>query len=640
VHTTLESPPDARVRSASMIDGLTVALAAMGILGMLSGWWLLVLLSAALLVTSGLTMWLPGQLALCAATSALIAAAAVVGEAAAAFHQHLPGRGLVLLPLALGARLLLRDGVAPSGRTRSPSWRSAVVTAGPAIVACLIGLAQLLSTRLVAGWGLGGTDLAQHTVMLGQVQRAGLLDYGRDSYPRGLHMLIALCTSAPATDSSSLNHDLRVWGALTWLLFGLLLLASAAVTRQLAAAAALPERTALLLGLGTATVLLACRPLQVAFVYMGAAPSLLAVVVLWMLALPQLALRRLTLPFLAAAAFIVLAQLWQALLVAPAAVAVVEVVGLARARSLRRDALVRLCVAWLLAVAVAAPPVLALLRHGGLSLAATPGSIPSVPPAVGAVTAVALVLAAAESWRRGPHGILTVSSALLVVLAAFLRSSRHGLDLTSYYPMKVCWFIVLISAPLVATTAGRIWVATAVAVGPRLHNPSARRLVVVIAQALPFALVIALALPGLVSRGSLPRQAAGVGSLDDRGERRLALARAYGDRYAPARTLPVALALTDNAAQYGAYITSKLIRFRTGQPDTSGWVGSICKEARRVDDGHGVVVVTDLDVGLIQLLTGRQGCSGLEVVQVPGTDPRLVSAYEASVRQLMATGDL
>lgn len=636
MHTTTDRPADAAARVAPASLRLTVGLVALGLFGGITGSWLLVLLSAALLVATGLARWLPGELALCAAVSALIAVAAVAGEAAAALHVHLPARGVLLLPAALTAHLLLRRGSRPTARADSSRLRA--LAAVPAAGAALVGLAQLLSTRLVAAWALGGTDLAEHTVMLGQVQRVGGLDYGHDGYPRGLQMLIALCTTTGSSSFAALSRDLRVWGAVTWLLFGLMLLASATATRQLAVAAGLPDRTAQLLGLGTAAVLLSCRSLQGAFVLMGAAPSLLAVVVIWLLVLPNPRSPRLNRPLLAAAAFVVLAHLWQALLVVPATIAAVEVLALARARCLHRERLLRLTVAWLLALATAAPAVIALLRSGGLSLAATTGNIPPVPLAGGVVTIGALVLTAVGPHRRPARLLLTAAAALLVVVGQFLRSNHNGFDLTEYYPMKVCWFVVLVSAPLVGATAGRVWAAGTTAVRPHLRTRSGHRLVTVTAAVLPAALVIALALPGLVSAQSLPRQALGVGSLDDRGGRRLTLARDLAERYAPARTLPVALGLTYNVDQYGAYVTAKLLRFQTGQPATSGWVGTICTEARRVDDGHGVVVVTDLDVRLVESLTRRQGCSGLRVVRLPGTDPRLVRAYEGSVRKLLARG--
>lgn len=501
----------------------------------------------------------------------------------------------------------------------------------PAAAGAAIAVVQGGSTRVTASWALQGTDLAQHVVLLGDLQRVGSLGYTDEVYPRGLHMLLALVAapSAPDARAELLVHDLRMIAGATWLCLALLVLAAVSVVRRVAVSTGMSRWLALGTATALGTLLLLSNAVLETFVYMGAAPSLLAVVVLW--SVPLLALEAEGQPpvhallLTGAVATGLLAHLWQPLLVVPVvavAFCLLRHPGL-RGRTLalrsRRGSGPALLLS-ALAAAVTAPAVLGVLAGGGSDIAAIPGEIRPVPVAV--LVLGGLYLLAGRRCRAAVPGMAGTAAGLLLVTAVLLRSAGGGWDLSQYYPMKALWFLALLLAPLAAVTG-------AVLLGwlfPRAADLLARLgSAAAVARICTVATVVALAgafvLPQIVASRS---SALGtVRALWDEGHAdaglaQISLAQEQATRYTPAVTMPVAVGESVIFDAYASYVLSKLLSFQTGQEQTHGRPPTACADVADVAEGRDVVVITKLDPALLAPFLRDGGCGDVRIVQIPG----------------------
>lgn len=610
------------------VVGVASSQPALSLLGLMTG-------MAAVLLT-----WLAWDLALPAAALVLVGLASCGGVAAAATDVDMlasPGALVaVMLGWSLTALLLVR-------RLRVPGWRrpgpvegvAAWLAYGPALMAAAIAAVQAGSTSVAASWALQGTDLAQHVIELGGVRDAGQLDYVADLYPRGLHMLAALVggPGAPAEPGTLLAHDLRLFAALSWFALALVLLMGAGLVVRITAALALPTKTGLLATTSLGVLLLVLSGTLNVFVSMGAAPSLLAVLVIWSLPAARLELgaaareRRgaLTILLVAALSTALLAHLWQALLLVPA-VALLLSGAPRRWLHLPRQLGLRVTIAAAVAIAACAvlalPPVLGVMRAGA-SLAAIPGEVPRPPWPVLATGALAVVvLPLLRSRFRPLLGFVGPAVGLLMVTALLLRGADKGLDLTQYYPMKALWFLTLVLMPVTVVVAAaaalrgveRLWVVLE-------RFGAATRVARVTAFGVLAALVVSFVLPQVAAARSATLDALRPlwdPAAAETGEERLEIASRYGARYAPRVTVPVAVGTSAVLDRYGSYVVSKLMSYETGQPQSHGRALFVCSDVGVVAGDRPAVVVTKLDPTLLRQLMERDGCGDVPVVQIPG----------------------
>lgn len=610
------------------------------VVGLWSGQPALSLLGLMISTAAVLLTWLAWDLALPAAALVLVGLASSAGVAAAATDVDLLTSSGWLVAVMLGwsmtALLLVR-------RLRVPWWRrpapvksgAACLAYGPALVAAAVAAVQAASTSVAASWALQGTDLAQHAIELQGVRQAGQLDYLADLYPRGLHMLAALVggPGAPTEPATLLAHDLRLFAACSWFSLALVLLMGAGLVLRITSSVALPPRVGLLATTGLGVLLLVLSGTVNVFVSMGAAPSLLAVLVIWSLPAARLELgavareRRgaLTTLLIAAVSTALLAHLWQALLLVP-------VVALLLSGSPRR---------WLhllrqlgpraaagAAAAVAACALLALpallgVMRAGASLAGIPGEVPQPPWPFLAVGALALlVLPLLRSRFRSLLVLAGPTAGLLLVTAVLLRGADNGFDLTQYYPMKALWFLTLVLMPVTVVVAaaaavsggGRLWVVLA-----RLG--AAARVARVASFGVLAALVVSFVLPQIAAARSATLDALRPlwdPAAAELGEDRLQIANQHGARYAPRVTVPVAVGTSAILDRYGSYVISKLMSYETGQPQSHGRALFVCSDIDLVAGDRPAVVVTKLDATLLQQLMERDGCGDVPIVQIPG----------------------
>lgn len=577
----------------------------------------LALVGLCLATTAGLRRVLPWAVALVSAPLVLTLAATAVGLAASPLRPLSSSLVSVAIQLTvLGISLpAARTVMEPVHRPR----RGAIALLAP-LAAATIGLLQFVVDRLAASWGLMGTDIAEHVVLLGGVQEAGHLDYSHGGYPRGLHALLALVTAPQASAPRSielLRSDIILFAAVVWLAFAAVLLGAHVVASRVAVAGSLTGGSvaaALLPWL-----LLGWASLQLSFVHMGAAPSLLAVLSMWALPLWAMSSRsagRDALPravMVAAASGAVLGHLWQPLVIAPAT----GVVGMLIAGRMHRDrprkSAVILSVALSAAcAAVAAPALIGVVDAGGIGIAAIEGVIPHAPLAI-VVLILALDVAAlrrlprvaAGAWLGGLVGLFAVFAVLLI--------GAHG-DPSQYYPQKVVWFFCLVSAPLSATAAVHVLIRCArlLLMATRGHQRVMRVGISAIAVAGPLAVVV----PGMFAPTSMLRASVIAEPADGYAGRRIEIAAQHADAYAPAVTVPVEAGLLPGGR--GAYVQSKLIRFLTGQPTNFGYAGDVCADVRAVAGAHPAVVLTDVSPTDLRLNLNAGGCGDLRIVRADG----------------------
>ena len=262
----------------------------------------------------------------------------------------------------------------------------------PAWFAVLTGIVQFSVPGVAKSWAFWGTDLARHMTTISLLQQDGRLDYRATSYPRGLHMLAALVSvpGAPVGDPQKLlAYDLRLEAALTWFAMAIFLATAASLvllaSRRLELAPGVGTTAALLVGCGA----LITNTFVLSFVYPGAAPSLLAMAVL--VGVPLAATtwatrhRAAALLVICSIATLALAHLWQALAIAPVIAALILLVPASLGlRGVRHDREAQRTLAWaagcaVVCAALAVPPLVLVTQAGGLSLAATPGSLAGGP---------------------------------------------------------------------------------------------------------------------------------------------------------------------------------------------------------------------------------------------------------------------
>ncbi len=600
------------------------------------------------------------------------ATATAVAARRVPFDLAVPAGALGLLLLASGAGVLAgltgvdlssRPGllaaayVVASAAVLTDAWRrpastppSAVRGAGclafvPAGVALGTGLLQSVSTAVARSWAFWGTDIEHHMAMVSQLQHHGALDYGVSSYPRGLHLLAALGSvpAAPLDDPAALlGYDLRLVAALSWLSLALMLWTGTAVClyagRRLGLRRGIPEAAAVVLGCGA----LLTNTFLETFVYMGAAPSLLAVVALWALplaalAVPHLLRGALEVAVVGALATAAMANLWQALVLAPVVAVAVCLTLEARPRrwwpparrvagDLRRGAAALLLIA--AAGALAAAPVLQVQRAGGTGLAAAAGGLPDGPwrMLVPAVLLGLPVLVRLGGRAARLHAGTAIGLALVIV--ELLRGAGNGLDLGQYYPLKGAWFLTVFLSPALAlaVTAGAAALMRRTGVVLARTGPAAFVLRCTLA-ALVGALALTLYLPWLMGTGSdtsdawkavTPAEARGDGgAVPSMSAQRYDIAARFGT--GPRVAVPYYVGTSALFDSLSTRIVSELLTFQTGRPALPGDAQDLCAAITTVAGDDDAVVVSKLPVAQVERALVRDGCPGrAAVARLPG----------------------
>jgi hypothetical protein len=426
--------------------------------------------------------------------------------------------------------------------------------------------------------------------------------------------------------------------AATWLTFALMAGAAASVTvrvaRLLGSTDAIAVGAAAVCGAG----LLLFNQLVLSFVYMGAAPSLLAMVVLWALPLAalELDLRQVPRPgmallVVATASVALLGHLWQPLAVVPFVALFVVAV---RRRPHPSDRLPRrfavLSVgAGLVAVGLPAPAVLSVLHAQGLATAAITGSIPTVPLVllVGGAGSTAWL---AYRRRTASSRAFVGTAAGLVAVAAVLTLGSGRLDTTQYYVAKPLWFLGVALLPVFAAVGARA-VARVVVAARRQSDRlgSMARLTRAFVVASSVALVVAFVLPIEAVVGSAALDTVTTQEPTTASSRSYTTAVDYATRYAPAVVVPVELGSGPFPDFLPSLITSKLMSFMTGQPQNDGQPLMVCADVRAVAGTHPAVVLTTLDPAVLAPVMRAGGCPDVRVVRLPG--PRRTLAFPLDV---------
>ena len=582
-----------------------------------------------------LRRWLPTDLAVPVAVLGVLSGAVAVGVSAGLAEVNVLAR-----PQLTAAVLLTVSGMSLGPWARSTTrldsafQRHSWAAVGPAAVAFVIGILQMFSTGVAKSWAFWGTDMAHHMTILRQLQEQGRLDYAAGAYPKGLHMLAALVSvpGVPLQDPLRLmDYDLRLIAAVTWFALSLLLWTGGAVAIRLAATLTLRTRVGVVAALVLGAGALLTNTFLETFVYMGGAQSLLAVVVLWVIPLALLAripiMSRLSAVATASVlAVMLLAHLWQALIIVPvvalAAYGVGDLPGLLRsARSGSGWAAgLRALPVVVPAAALALVPVLTLQTQGGVSAAATQGDIPAGPwllLALAAASLVPLLLMFRRGWSR--H-LLGSTLGMLVAVAILLRGAGNGFDLDQYYPLKTLWFLLLLLAPVVAVWFA--WVATGVArAASRALSRTGSAAFVLRAgtTALLAALAFALWLPwmfgtGSATAGAWHRSTAADtveqnGTADNWSAQRYDIARRYGTAYSPARVVPYYVGNQTGLDGYGTRIVSGLLTFLTGQPEIAGDLPDLCDTVHQVAGTQPAVVLSKKPVSDVTKTLAAGGCA-------------------------------
>lgn len=585
---------------------------------------------------------LPFDLALPGSVAILTSTAIAVGLLAdLAGIDLLDSPGVTVASLLLCVSVLVVTAVAQPQTSPQLPTGVLLAAAAPATVAAVVGVAQSVDTALPLAWALDGSDITGHMGVLAHLQESGRLDYAWSGYPQGLHMLLALFSGPsmpPRSSPELLDYDLKLVATATWLSLALMLWSGSCLAARLTKVCQLPERTAWLSAGGFGLAVLFSTSFVELFVYLGAVPSLLAVTMLWLV--PHLLLARptswptLAIPSTAVSSMVV-AHLWQPLvIVAPlaAAVTAAAVPPKTAARTLRAllassgRRLAGMVLLTLAAVMAAAVALVGVQQKGGVSIAAIPGDAPTPPLTI---TAMALVAAVALTAHWANPAVRTlIGSAIggLVVAVVMLAGAGGGLDLSQYYPMKAVWFLTLMLGPVLA--AGVVWAVH------RLSRPAwtwlgqrgdLGRLGRAVLVAATIAAVIGLGLPRLLGPASATmRVLSGLYSTPAErlsvtsGAERRALALTYGTKFSPAATVPVAVGSSALFDRKASNIVSRLISFRTDQPQTSGNPEWVCKDLAQFPPRTDVVVITKLPTSLLQDLIAEQGCGPVRIVQIPG----------------------
>jgi hypothetical protein len=510
-------------------------------------------------------------------------------------------------------------------------------------VAVLTALLQAFSVDVAKSWGFWGTDLARHMTLIGGVQQAGALDYAGSGYPQGLHTLAALVSvpGAPLQDPTELlGYDLRLTASLTWLAMALLLWTGVALAIRLGHRAGLSDPVATGAALALGSVALLMNSFVNTFVYLGAAPSLLAVVVLWVLPLaaltrPGLIQRFAPVAVASVVAVALLAHLWQALVLVPlTALAVFALPRMGRlaahVRSTRSWRVLLSTLPWAaVAVALAAPPVMSVRSDGGAALAGTLGALPSAPwwvLAPGLLGTGLLLRRRRHAWARLFLGSVF---GFCGVTGVMLYGAGNGFDITQYYPMKTLWFLAMFLGPLAALTivAGAL---AALRAASRLlgRAGSAARVLRITTVALTVAVLGAFWLPlvadsGLATRntwhGSAVSEEAARAGWANWSAQRYDIALQYGSAHRDAVVVPHYVGSSVVFDTDSTRLVSEVLTFLTGQPELSSDLENVCEKIDLVAGHSGAVVISKLPSARVRLEMAREGCAGrAPVLLVPG----------------------
>jgi hypothetical protein len=455
------------------------------------------LLIAALAVFWRRTVATP--IAIVAAPAALMFAWAVLGQLLAITDLPLLTSRLawaaawVVLGVlvALGGRLALRwlATTVASPQQESTALR---VTGGlrwvwaPAGLVTVVAIFQSAIFDRVAGWMTIGTDPMQQILLMQQMSREGSLGIGLNSgangdltyqvYPKGLHWL-ATAVLGPVLDPAQLSSAaafslfLRTYAGFVWMMVALMfcvagaIFVSAVKRRRLGTPAALAAMATL-----TAFVIVLPQFTFVAVLQGGMASTaaVTAVWALWWVAIeaPRL---RVVLAVVAVGIFIT-ANTWQPLtaVVAIAGACMIAPrvrsmwIGL-RQRRLQPATLVALALAVFTYVVVTATPLSALVLARGDRYATIPGLIVTPNYYVFGAEVLAVVAWSVRGLRNGKTLLLRTGWGLVAGSALAwlgMLAAAHG-NATTYYPVKLLWFVNAFGWPVIALVFGVLLVAVA-----------------------------------------------------------------------------------------------------------------------------------------------------------------------------------
>jgi hypothetical protein len=507
----------------------------------------------------------------------------------------------------------------------------------PSAVAAATAVFQSFNVSAVQSWAFFGTDVLGHMTVLAPVQQVGHLDYSAWPYPRAIHMLAALSAvpGAPVEDTSELlTYDLRLVGALAWLGLAFMLWAGAVLCLQLGRAVGLSRHAAscaaaLFGGAGLLT-----GTFVESFVRQGAAPSLVAMGVLFALAIVALKLPRhaLDFPVMAAAtamASMLLSHLWQALAIAPAFALAVHALYLVRRDgwSAMRPPVGRALSAGA-TVAVAATlsygPLFSVVDAGGVRIAASAGELSGEPwPLLvpGLLSALGLLRWAGTPWAAAFAGTaagLTAAVAYLVIGAGGQLSA-----LSLWYPQKGCWFLTVFLSPWLAVTVvrhgSRLVLPTWAKLGrlPRGSFVARSGLIAAVVAAasvtwLPWQLGISSGLERAWHRFDATAPGASALPLHHGGA--LDLVQRHGMNIPPAVAVPWRLEESSLFEAGSLRVVSDLLHFTNGQPRLMTMTDDVCERIQELSGGRPAVVLTRAPVRGVRQELARGGCSGARVV--------------------------
>lgn len=630
--------PDPVVRGRRSRTVVAASALVASVVGLVVGAPALVLCGVVLSVASVLRRRVSWDLALPLAVTTCVAVSAAVGSAG-----HALGAGplswhpaAVVVVGSLLAALDSRRGTNADSPSVAVSWPMRIVYA-PAAVALVAAAVQVLAPRAAASWLFYGTDSTRHLALVDQIRASGQLDYSLNAYPGALHGLLAWVSAPSAPDggpAALLAYDVRLLGAVTWLSLAVLLSTVATLTLRLGSVLGCSRKVTTCAALAASTFPLAVNGFAITFLYMTAAPSLVAVVALSCLALaaterPDVRSGRL-LPYLALTCLVTVAvaHLWQALVIVPAACWLAVVLGrprelVADLRSLRGRRLAGAAAVVATGALVTAPALIGVAHAGGITIASIVGTVPAPPSSALVVCAVALVWAVRARAHDGVRALLGSALGLLLVAGVLLYGSGH-LDVTQYYVMKAGWFLVLLTLPLIALVTLRVLGAGAY----RLWAGAARlgraaRVVRVAIVGIGIALVVGFVIPLPAVEGL--RSYDTVHDLDGRGDsaRLYDIAVDYGTRFQPAVTVPIEVGKGIFANPFVTRVASSIISVETGQPEQVGPPFAVCAAVRTVAGTHPAVIVTSLDPAVLEPFMEVGGCTGVPVVRIDGP-PRIL----------------
>lgn len=334
------------------------------------------------------------------------------------------------------------------GTARGVGWWAGL-PAAPALVVVSYAVAGfLLPESQRVEWFLNG-DHPRHLVLVQDLERHGALSYESAVYPRAWHSVVALLWAAtPAAGAApDVLGLVSFMATLTWLLSGLLALATAMLTVALAERHGLVGRAALLAGTGAGA--LSLWPWFFGnYQGLGLESSIVAAVVL-AVTLREVLVRPSSMPALVVtvAGVVVVANTWQLLLPVSGLLVVVVMVAIARRAGARA-----LAPATALVVAgglVSLPSLVTVATRVGVGHA-TDADIVAPVPVVLLVLGLAALGVLAGLLRRDVDGLVVVGLMALPALTGVVLAWRVGVSVTTYYPGKLLWHSALLGVPAVA----------------------------------------------------------------------------------------------------------------------------------------------------------------------------------------------